>query len=211
HKNSFVLGGSFDQSTIRYGQNTLLARLIDYQTIVIPNQEYGFTANGLPPSATNLPAFTGSNVLSSVALSARVKEADVFLTDTFDLTSQLSVTLSGSYEYTAIDQHGVNSQFLNDDGGFSFTDDVTAVTYYDPAYSAAYKCSNTGRGAGTTPTGIPKGAVAGPETNSLDGDHRYQRFNPRIGFNYNPDEALGFFGGYSESMRAPTSIELSCA
>ncbi|HLZ74384.1 TonB-dependent receptor [Phenylobacterium sp.] len=211
HRNAFVLGASFDQSTIRYGQDTLLARLINFQTVVIPNQEYGFTANGLPPSASNLPQFTGSNVLSSVALGARVKEASVFLTDTFDVTTALSVTLSGSYEYTSIDQHGMNSQFLNDDGGFSFTDAVTGVTYYDPAYSAAYKFSNTGAGAATTPNGKPAGAVAGPETNSLDGAHRYQRFNPRIGFNYNLDGGTGIFGGYSQSMRAPTSIELSCA
>ena len=211
HKNSFVLGGSLDQSNIRYGQDTRLARLINFQTIVIPNQAYGFTANGLAPSATNLPAFTGSNILSSVALSARVKEASVFLTDTFDLTDTFNITLSGSYEYTSINQHGANSQFLNDDGGFSFTDDVTGVSYYDPAYSAAYKFSNTGTGAATTPNGAPAGAVAGPQVNSLDGAHRYQRFNPRIGFNYNPNDALGVFGGYSESMRAPTSIELSCA
>ncbi|HEY3950221.1 TonB-dependent receptor [Phenylobacterium sp.] len=211
HKNSFVLGGSFDRSTIRYGQDTLLARLIDFQTIVIPDQEYGFTANGLPPSATNRPAFTGSNILSSVALSARVKEASVFLTDTFDVTGTLSVTLSGSYEYTSLDQRGQNSQFLNDDGGFSFTDAVSGVTFYDPAYSAAFKFSNTGTGAATTPNGAPAGAVAGPDTSSLDGAHRYQRFNPRIGFNYNPGKAIGVFGDYSESMRAPTSIELSCA
>jgi outer membrane receptor protein involved in Fe transport len=211
HRNSFVLGGSLDQSNIDYQQNTLLARLINFQTIVIPNQEYGFTANGLAPSATNLPQFTGSNILSSVRLGARVKEADVFFTDTFDVTKALSVTLSGSYEYTSIDQHGVNSQFLNDDGGFSFTDEVTGVTYYNPAYSAAFKFSNTGTGAVATPNGVPKGAVAGPETNSLDGSHRYQRFNPRIGFNYNFDDGVGLFGGYSETLRAPTSIELSCA
>ena len=211
HKNSFVFGGSLDQSNIRYGQDTLLARLINFQTIVIPNREYGFTANGLAPSATNLPAFTGGNILSSVALSARVKEASVFLTDTFDITNTFNVTLSGSYEYTSIDQHGANSQFLNDDGGFSFTDGVTGVRYYDPSYSAAFKFSNSGTGAVATPNGKPAGAVAGPEVNSLDGSHRYQRFNPRIGFNYNPNEAINIFGGYSESMRAPTSIELSCA
>ena len=211
HKNAFVLGAAFDQSNISYQQNTLLARLINYQTIVIPNQEYGFTANGLPPSASNLPMFTGSNILSSVALGARMKEADVFLTDTFDVTPKFSITASGSFEYTSIVQDGVNSQFLNDDGGFSFTDDVTGVSYYDPAYSAAYKFSNTGTGAVTTPNGAPAGDVAGPETNSLNGSHQYQRFNPRIGFNYNPNDALGLFGGYSETMRAPTSIELSCA
>jgi outer membrane receptor protein involved in Fe transport len=211
HKNSFVLGGGFDRSTIRYGQDTLLARLIDYRTVVIPNRAYGFTANGLPPSANNLPAFTGSNILSAVALSARVKEASVFLTDTFDVTEALSLTLSGSYEYTAIDQHGANSQFLNDDGGFTFTDEVTGVSYFNPAYSAAYRFANSGTGAAATPNGAPAGAVAGPETNSLDGSHRYQRFNPRVGLNYNPNDAVGVFGGYSESMRAPTSIELSCA
>ncbi len=210
HKNSFVLGGAFDQSNISYLQDTYLARLISYQTIVIPNQVYGFTANGLPPSASNLPMFTGSNILSSVTLGARMKEADIFLTDTFDVTPNFSITASGSYEYTSIVQDGVNSQFLNDDGGFSFTDPVTGVTYYDPAYSSAFKFSNTGSGAATTPNGAPAGAVAGPETNSLNGSHTYQRFNPRIGFNYNLD-GIGFFGGYSETMRAPTSIELSCA
>jgi outer membrane receptor protein involved in Fe transport len=211
HKNSFVLGGAFDQSTISYQQDTLLARLIAFQTIVIPNQEYGFTANGLAPSATNRPAFTGSNILGSVNLGARMKEGSLFATDTFDLTPQFSITVSGSYEYTSIDQNGANRQFLNDDGGFSFTDEVTGVTYYDPAYSAAFKFSNSGTGAVATPNGAPAGAVAGPETSSLNGSHEYRRFNPRIGFNYNPSSSLGFFGGYGESMRAPTSIELSCA
>ncbi|MGZ6017473.1 MAG: TonB-dependent receptor [Phenylobacterium sp.] len=211
HRNALVLGGAFDQSTISYSQDTRLARLVNFQAIVIPNQEYGFTANGLAPSATNRPAFTGSNLLSSVNLGARVREASVFFTDTFDLTPKLSLTASGSYEYTSIDQNGANRQFLNDDGGFAFTDPVTGVTYFDPAYSAAFKYSNSGAGAGATPNGAPAGAVPGPESNSLDGAHRYQRFNPRIGFNYNPGDGFGLFGGYSESMRAPTSIELSCA
>lgn len=210
-KNDFVLGASFDRSTIGYRQDTLLARLIGGRAVVTANQQYGFTANGLPPSAANPPAFTGGNVLSAVTLGARVKEADVFLTDTFSLTPRLSVTASGSYEYTSIDQTGVNSQFLDDDGGFSFTDPVSGVTYYDPAYSAAYRFSDTGAGAAASPNGVPSGAVPGPETNSLSGAHRYRRFNPRIGFNYNLDGGTGLFGGYSESMRAPTSIELSCA
>ena len=211
HRNAFVLGGSFDQSDIAYRQATRLARLVDFQAVVIPNREYGFTANGLAPSATNLPAFTGSNLLSAVTLGARMREAGVFLTDTFDLTDRLSLTVSGSYEYTSIDQHGANSQFLNDDGGFSFTDAVSGVTYFNPDYSSAFKFSNSGTGAAAAPNGRPAGAVAGPEVNSLAGAHSYQRFNPRIGFNYNLDGGVGLFGGYSEAMRAPTSIELSCA
>ncbi len=41
--------------------------------------------------------------------------------------------------------------------------------------------------------------------------HAFNRFNPAIGLNYNPNASLGFYGGYNEGMRAPTPIELSCA
>ncbi|MCP5804580.1 hypothetical protein NL322_28795, partial [Klebsiella pneumoniae] len=68
HKNAFTLGGAFDHSRITYDQTTYLARLINYQTVVIPNQEYGFTANGLAPSASNPASFTGSNVIGAVNL-----------------------------------------------------------------------------------------------------------------------------------------------
>ncbi len=211
HRNAFVFGGAFDQSDIDYRQDTYLARLINYQTVVIPNQEYGFTANGLAPSASNRPAFTGSNDLASVTLGSRMREANVYLTDTFDLMPKFNVTVSGSYDYTSIDQAGVNNQYLNDDGGYSWTDEVTGVGYYNPGYVSAFKYSNSGSGAVAAPNGAPAGSVAGPEANSLNGSHQYQRFSPRVGFNYNFDPALGLFGGYSESMRAPTSIELSCA
>lgn len=41
--------------------------------------------------------------------------------------------------------------------------------------------------------------------------HTFNRFNPAIGVNYNPSQALGFYAGYNEGMRAPTPTELSCA
>jgi outer membrane receptor protein involved in Fe transport len=46
---------------------------------------------------------------------------------------------------------------------------------------------------------------------TLSGDHRYTRFNPAIGLSYSPTSALNVYGGYNESSRAPTSIELGCA
>lgn len=210
-KNAFTLGGAFDQSDIHFQQDTYLARLIGYQTVVIPNQEYGFTANGLAPSASNPPAFTGSNDLASVTLGARMKALAVYFSDTLRLTDRLSVSAAGSYDYTAIDQWGANRQYLNDDGGYAWTDAVTGVRYYNPGYTSAFKFSNSGTGATATPNGVPALAVAGPESNSLDGSHSYRRFNPKVGFTYTLDAAVGLFGGYSESMRAPTSIELSCA
>ena len=45
----------------------------------------------------------------------------------------------------------------------------------------------------------------------LNGAHRYSRFNPAIGFNYNPTKTIGFYAGYNEGMRAATPVELSCA
>lgn len=45
----------------------------------------------------------------------------------------------------------------------------------------------------------------------LNGDHDFSRFNPAIGATYTVAPALTLFGGYSESNRAPTPSELTCA
>ncbi|CAN5316254.1 TonB-dependent receptor [soil metagenome] len=46
---------------------------------------------------------------------------------------------------------------------------------------------------------------------ALDGAHDFQRFNPALGATYAFGPALTLFGGYSESSRAPTPSELTCA
>ena len=46
---------------------------------------------------------------------------------------------------------------------------------------------------------------------SLSGDHHFNRINPSLGVTFTPTETLSLFGSYSESNRAPTSIELGCA
>ncbi len=46
---------------------------------------------------------------------------------------------------------------------------------------------------------------------SLSGDHRFNRVNPSLGLTFTPTETMSIFGSYSESSRAPTSIELGCA
>ena len=45
----------------------------------------------------------------------------------------------------------------------------------------------------------------------LTGEHRFHRFNPAVGLSYQPWPALGVYGSYSESARAPTPVELTCA
>ena len=52
-------------------------------------------------------------------------------------------------------------------------------------------------------------AVPGEPT--LDGFHKFERFNPSAGLTWNFLREAGFYGNYSESNRAPTPMELSCA
>jgi len=46
---------------------------------------------------------------------------------------------------------------------------------------------------------------------SLDGAHRFSRFNPALGIALQVGDSWSVFGRYSESSRAPTAAELSCA
>lgn len=46
---------------------------------------------------------------------------------------------------------------------------------------------------------------------SLNGEHRFTRFNPGVGAVFEISPALSVFGRYTESNRAPTAAELSCA
>ena len=46
---------------------------------------------------------------------------------------------------------------------------------------------------------------------ALNGDHTFKRFNPAAGINFNPTPELSTYVSYSEGMRAPTPVELTCA
>ena len=45
----------------------------------------------------------------------------------------------------------------------------------------------------------------------LNGDHDFNRVNAALGLSYAIDAYSSFYGGYSESSRAPTPVELLCA
>jgi iron complex outermembrane receptor protein len=46
---------------------------------------------------------------------------------------------------------------------------------------------------------------------ALSGDHSFFRINPAAGISYQPHAWLGGYASYSESNRAPTAVELTCA
>jgi outer membrane receptor protein involved in Fe transport len=45
----------------------------------------------------------------------------------------------------------------------------------------------------------------------LNGDHRFEHFNPALGLTVGLSGDLGFYASYSESNRAPSPVELTCA
>jgi iron complex outermembrane recepter protein len=45
----------------------------------------------------------------------------------------------------------------------------------------------------------------------LNGAHRFSRFNPAAGVNFNPSPNFTAYASYNEGVRAPTAIELTCA
>jgi iron complex outermembrane receptor protein len=45
----------------------------------------------------------------------------------------------------------------------------------------------------------------------LSGRHRFERFNPSAGLAWKATDTITVFGGYAETNRAPTPLELSCA
>ncbi len=49
------------------------------------------------------------------------------------------------------------------------------------------------------------------EDPGLDSVESFSRFNPAVGINFNPSPALTTYASYSEGMRAPSPIELTCA
>jgi iron complex outermembrane receptor protein len=48
------------------------------------------------------------------------------------------------------------------------------------------------------------------ERPELNGDHEFSRFNPALGFTWNPDTSTTYYGSWSQSSRMPTPIELAC-
>jgi outer membrane receptor protein involved in Fe transport len=203
HANNMTVGGVYDHSRIRYTQNTQLARLINYQVVSTPNLRY--------PTSGSSGYFAVQNdgLISNVNLKADTDNFSIFGTDNFEVNEKLNVTVSGSYNVAFIDQKGSNNQYLNDDGGATWAVDATSG-FYNPGYTfptSGY--TQVGDVYTRNSTGVAYSPA--PDTQDLGGKHHYSRFNPALGFNYNPYNELGFFGGYNESMRAPTPIELSCA
>jgi iron complex outermembrane recepter protein len=120
----------------------------------------------------------------------------------------LQATLVGTQTITDpsnTSQGSVRLKTRSDYYGVYATDNFSFNDQWNMTLSGRYNIAKVDLSGGSDPDGT--GFVAG----SLDGNHEFKRFNPAIGFNYNPSKNLGFYAGYDEGMRAPTPVELSCA
>ncbi|MFT7228654.1 MAG: outer membrane receptor protein involved in Fe transport [Methylophilaceae bacterium] len=112
----------------------------------------------------------------------------------------------------ASDEAAVDLKGKTKSWGVFATDTITLNDQWGVTLSGRWnrvKVKNTDK---LNPTGTSIVATPnGPQDETLDGDHTFNRFNPAIGVTYNPVKSLTLYGSYNEGMRAPTSMELGCA
>jgi iron complex outermembrane receptor protein len=146
HDNTVTGGLSIDHGTTDY---TTSAELSIQQPGFAETGTGTFIDQALNPAGA-------TELLNPVSLNSTNDYYGLYLTDSFDVTSRLTLTLSGRYNIALID--------LNDRLG-----------------------------------------------TSLNGNHRYSRFNPGAGLTYKITDTVTGYLSYSEANRAPTPGELACA
>ncbi len=92
--------------------------------------------------------------------------------------------------------------------GRAHTESVYATDTW--SFAEQWQLTLSGRYNRTT-VGNRDQLIPGGEEGSLDGDHRFSRFNPAVGLTWSPSRNLVAYLGYNEGSRAPSSIELGCA
>ena len=83
-----------------------------------------------------------------------------------------------------------------------FTDTLAVSKVLNLTLSGRYGHSSINNRDALTPGGGP---------GSLDGDHSFSRLNPALGLSYIASRGISLYVSYSQSSRAPSSIELGCA
>ena len=145
HQNSLIVGVAYHQALADFGAIVEAASL---------NADRSTSGTGL------------FAVADGTQIKTHTRTWSIYLTDTFSITDELTLTLSGRYNNTSVkigDRSSMNPLVDPDDPG------------------------------------------------ALNGEHDYSRFNPAVGLNWSFHPNIVAYGSYSESARAPTTVELSCA
>ena len=149
HSNRFTLGSSIDHSWTSFSSSSTLGFI---------NPDLSVITNTAIPGNGQIIHTLGNLGFIPVSLDAQSTYYGLYATDTFDLTSQLSLTLGGRLNVAKIK--------------------MTDLTGISP---------------------------------DLNNDLTYTRFNPLVGLTWRVVPGLTVYGGYSESNRAPTPLEIGCS
>jgi iron complex outermembrane receptor protein len=149
HENRFTVGGSIDHSWTKFTSSSTLAFI---------NPDLSVVINPAIPGNGAVIHTLGNIGFVPVDLNAQNTYFGLYATDTFDITSQLSLTVGGRLNVAHIK--------MADQTGMS------------------------------------------PDLNN---DLTYMRVNPLAGLTYKVMPGLTLYGGYSESNRAPTPLEIGCS
>jgi iron complex outermembrane receptor protein len=149
HDNRFLVGGSLDHSWTNFTSSSTLGFI---------NPDLSVTVNPAIPGNGQVIHTLGNLGFIPVNLDAQNTYFGLYATDTFDITSQLSVTAGARLNVAKIKMA-----------------DLTGVS---------------------------------PDLNN---DLTFTRLNPLVGATYKVMPGLSIYGGYSESNRAPTPLEIGCS
>ena len=118
-----------------------------------------------------------------VDLSSGSKTISAFFTNTFSTQSQVHWTLAVRFN---------KSEIANSDNQLA---------------AGTYNVTNPS----INPSAVDVNGNAILLRKSLTESHSYQRLNPAVGVSWAPSQAFNSYVSFSESSRAPTSVELGCA
>jgi len=145
HQNSLIIGTSYNQALAGFGAVVEIASL---------NADRSTSGTGL------------FAVADGTQIKTHTRTWSIYITDTFSITDELTLTLSGRYNNTSV----------------KIGDRSTLNPLVDP-----------------------------DDPTALNGEHDYARINPAVGLNWSFHPNIVAYVSYSESARAPTTVELSCA
>jgi outer membrane receptor protein involved in Fe transport len=137
----------------------------------------------------------------------------------------IPVTAAAGLDYTgATLRHRIDELATEEEAVFEPATDVTSDTHAGGAFltvtaEPTERLTVTAAGRFDTTALTIKDRLARNNNNGADGEkqtdasgsHRFERFNPAIGATYALPDGFNLYANYSQSYRAPTAIELTCA
>ncbi|MFM8340672.1 MAG: TonB-dependent receptor [Methylomonas sp.] len=126
--------------------------------------------------------------------------------------SVMSFNQSTQFGYLNVDRSVTSLPDFDDDNRVSLGGDTVTWSFFtQDTLSLTKDLHITASGRYDYTSLSNKDQIMPSGSTSLTGKHAFDRFNPSVGLTYNPYKEIGFYAGYNEGTRAPTSIELGCA